>query len=543
MIAKKIAQRGLRGEVTVVELGADAKNVGKVENVAVKASLASADSLLVAPATGGAPERIAYSKLTEQLNQELGLEGIEGVKTALSAHTEDNVAHVTAAERAKWDGALKNDLSNATVRLLFEHHPVYGADFSALRITGATNGTRLVAVNKGKTIYYSDDKGQNWEKALEIDADGSDNPYPIVYDGIQFVACMDDEYVWTSLDGVSWTKRGTLGFNPQLCKIAAGTLSNDPSAKRYVIVRNSTQSVSVCTSLDSAWEAVNFESFEGTIAYGVAFGDGMFVVGGYNGSLAYTTDLSNLKAWTEITVDAEVSELFFADGRFVGTSGYGQFIYFAKAVDILHWTKSNQLPAKTCVHPTLATGNGIFAIPAAWNAFVLVSEDLVTWRVAASDDSAEGNNTAFVCFCGGQFVAMPWYATNVYLSTTPDVVSQLSLCGLTRVAVGSYVGTGTYGLGYENKLVFDFVPRLVYIRVANSTYPQTLLWAEGDENAFFGDIVSAVQNVVTRNGKELSWYLGTATIQVNTYGSSSSMQGCGYQLNSPGVTYNYLALG
>lgn len=67
MIARKIAQRGLHGEVTVTELGTDAKNVAKTEEIKVVESLEDMDSLLVAPAEGGAPERISYAKLTEQL--------------------------------------------------------------------------------------------------------------------------------------------------------------------------------------------------------------------------------------------------------------------------------------------------------------------------------------------------------------------------------------------------------------------------------------------------------------------------------------------
>lgn len=67
MIVKKLAQRDVYGEVSVADLGVDAKNIGQTESVDAVVSLDDEDSFLVAPKDGGAPTRIAYEKIVEAL--------------------------------------------------------------------------------------------------------------------------------------------------------------------------------------------------------------------------------------------------------------------------------------------------------------------------------------------------------------------------------------------------------------------------------------------------------------------------------------------
>lgn len=117
----------------------------------------------------------------------------------------------------------------------------------------------------------------------------------------------------------------------------------------------------------------------------------------------------------------------------------------------------------------------------------------------------------------------------------PDDV--LTLC--TRISVGSYVGTGTYGAGNPNIIQTNFAPKLAIIMRGSSSitpdsnggWSQSMLASYQASLALVDDGTSGNNNL-TWGDTFLSWY----TLASGTNAPSA-------QLNAAGVTYNWLILG
>ena len=138
--------------------------------------------------------------------------------------------------------------------------------------------------------------------------------------------------------------------------------------------------------------------------------------------------------------------------------------------------------------------------------------------------------------------------------------AQTSANNKARIAVGSYVGTGTYGESRPNSLTFDFIPSvLVMLAYKKSNYftPLTSRYDHSYTNIFPCDILSGTDFVsydfatyvsVGANGsngyiartsdkKTLKWY---ATLYNN---SDKLIDSSASQYNTANVEYFYIALG
>lgn len=88
-----------------------------------------------------------------------------------------------------------------------------------------------------------------------------------------------------------------------------------------------------------------------------------------------------------------------------------------------------------------------------------------------------------------------------------------------RVQVVSYVGTGTYGADNPNSLTFDFVPKLLFVMMSDTTYTSDgphpyangwvnmFVWAYGVSNTF----VNRYTLYLKQNNKTISWYSGASS--------------------------------
>lgn len=116
-------------------------------------------------------------------------------------------------------------------------------------------------------------------------------------------------------------------------------------------------------------------------------------------------------------------------------------------------------------------------------------------------------------------------------NTTITYLGQLG--GGARIEVGSYEGTGTYGSSNPNSLTFGFEPQLVAIfnpaQNGNYAYKMFML-----RNVLGASVLAGDGNnlgvIVTWSAKSVTWY---------TYQSKDA----DYQMNYPGETYNYIAIG
>ena len=98
--------------------------------------------------------------------------------------------------------------------------------------------------------------------------------------------------------------------------------------------------------------------------------------------------------------------------------------------------------------------------------------------------------------------------------------------GGTKLAVGTYVGTGQFGEAHPNTLAFDFAPTGILITAPKSS-PNALILIAPAEIMYYPMDSRSVQ--VAWNGNTVSWY------QINN--------GADFQMNQDGVSYRYIAIG
>ena len=101
----------------------------------------------------------------------------------------------------------------------------------------------------------------------------------------------------------------------------------------------------------------------------------------------------------------------------------------------------------------------------------------------------------------------------------------LAALGGSKIATGSYTGTGTYGGGSQNRLTFSFIPKLVVVQQSDASLNTVLTYNSPYGLLLYSNVV-AYDNVVW-DGNTVSWYAGNAP----------------YQLNSSGKNYYYVAIG
>lgn len=125
--------------------------------------------------------------------------------------------------------------------------------------------------------------------------------------------------------------------------------------------------------------------------------------------------------------------------------------------------------------------------------------------------------------------------------TVDDALLQLSK--YSKIAHGSYTGTGYAGTGYENVLTADFAPKMAIVYattgVANSDYEEPTIFLANCSVAYryFKRSSTASSNKLdlTWGANSLTWVYSQATPGNAGYGI--------YQLNSAGTVYQYILLG
>lgn len=104
--------------------------------------------------------------------------------------------------------------------------------------------------------------------------------------------------------------------------------------------------------------------------------------------------------------------------------------------------------------------------------------------------------------------------------TLSEVLGQKGNC---RIAIGTYVGTGTYGANAPNRLEFPFQPEAIVISGgAKGGY----VWLYGNN---YERVDSSNVNTLAWEGLSLTWYSGNP--DANT------------QLNGKDETYRYIVIG
>lgn len=110
--------------------------------------------------------------------------------------------------------------------------------------------------------------------------------------------------------------------------------------------------------------------------------------------------------------------------------------------------------------------------------------------------------------------------------------------GFPKIAIGSYVGTGTFSSANPNTLNFDFEPKVLIVVAdgANSSYPGFVIVRGQSYSNGIGSYSNSAVGYDLRTawaGNSVSWYTN------NTFDHGRAYA----QLNAEGVTYRYIALG
>lgn len=119
-------------------------------------------------------------------------------------------------------------------------------------------------------------------------------------------------------------------------------------------------------------------------------------------------------------------------------------------------------------------------------------------------------------------------------TTLSGLTQALAAGGLAKIVTGSYTGTGTYGAGAQNSLIFASAPKLLVVMLESNTSGGThggFIAINGVTALRAGGLEDDVQNAssqlyLTWGATSVSWY-GTAAI---------------YQQNMNGATYRYIAI-
>lgn len=181
--------------------------------------------------------------------------------------------------------------------------------------------------------------------------------------------------------------------------------------------------------------------------------------------------------------------------------------------------------------------------------FIDGSQDAIALKSGTAEQSIE------VIYSGT--VAADW-VTEGQVITSPGVYGAGVLAGVlqvwskdrpvgTKIVTGSYVGTGAYGSGNRNRLVFPSPPKVIFIsgalRESNNSFVRNrmavMYSGVSDYVSTLGmTYASSAKNTndatITWSGNEVSWW---------TSPSSSDASYTQYaQLNGNGITYHYTAI-
>lgn len=129
----------------------------------------------------------------------------------------------------------------------------------------------------------------------------------------------------------------------------------------------------------------------------------------------------------------------------------------------------------------------------------------------------------------------------VWVQTAPLLNSgNAQTLGFSKIATGSYVGTGTYGSANPNSLTFDFEPKIVFLSVDSSAsaFSETgfmfFIRNQSGSPSWYYYNSAYVGRTITWSGNTLSWY----TLAGNPNDAPDRQQ-----FNVSGQRYCYVALG
>jgi hypothetical protein len=278
----------------------------------------------------------------------------------------------------------------------------------------------------------------------------------VVFGNNKFVATGNGGSAWYSADGVAWTASAN--------KTALGT-SNISGLTfgdgKFLATGGSSNNKDWAYSTDgNIWTATGLVDTNFN-AKGLAYGNGVYLIGGSNGIIAYS---SNLSSWISLTATATtfnkeggngfVNAIAFDGNKFVAAgSNYGHAAYSTNGVN---WTAITQTETifggfingiaygggRFVIVGSTSTSSGIAYAPAS---------DVASWTPVASSPFSDPNNPGSdpteifaVAYGNGYFVAVP--SRSVRAAYSPDGIIWTAIAD-TKFGADDAINGIAYGAG------------------------------------------------------------------------------------------------
>ena len=466
-----------------------------------------------------------------------GLEYFEG-KIRKAINLKDIIINASSTDGAAYTGTVDNlTVLQKGIHITIIPNKNSNAVIPTLDINGigAKNIKQSLSINTSSTVPAAN---ATWMVA--------NKPVYLRYDGTQWVtvaprSAADDIYgevpVANGGTGATTAKDAltnlgaaardlantelTMMFNPATLPTATNWRSVTYGSGKFVAVAYNSNAAAYSTD-GINWTAATLPSAVGYTS--VTYGDGKFVAvaGSANGvdKAAYSTDGIN---WTAATLPSarDWRSVTYGNGKFVAVAYNSNVANYS--TDGINWTAAT-LPSAVG-YTSVTYGDGKFvAVAGSANGVdkAAYSTDGINWTAATLPSARDWRS---VTYGNGKFVAVAYNSSAAAYSTDAPFIERLSSLGMARVQIGSYVGTGTFNVNNPNVLTFSFVPRFVCIMAT--------------------DVSNMVGFAVYGSGYMLVLGSGSLSViswvenSIQWYGSNSASR----QLNSSGVTYQYIAIG
>ncbi|MBX3737116.1 MAG: immunoglobulin domain-containing protein [Candidatus Didemnitutus sp.] len=205
----------------------------------------------------------------------------------------------------------------------------------------ATNGGGVVVAVSNTQVWRSADHGATWSLVhrtwRKTAPDNEGGMFGLVWNGSRFTAITANGYIWSSPDGLAWTR----GNRIQPATVGLSISGLDYDAGRFVATGTVTQNNlirgAIFTSTDGTNWTLVFSGASNTPYRTAAYGNGRWVAAANAGRIAYSTNGGT--NWAEIT-SGNTTDTFvgstFANGQFyLGGSRFGT------SADGINWTFTN----------------------------------------------------------------------------------------------------------------------------------------------------------------------------------------------------------
>ena len=278
--------------------------------------------------------------------------------------------------------------------------PLTGPGATWTSVPAATGTSSWYGVAYGNSIWVA--VGQGFRASSATGASWTSAAAPSSFSSLRAVRFANGMFVAASQLGVSTSSTGTAWTNISLASPTTFTNADAQALTgitygngTWVVADNRFLTTDVLAFFVSTTNGAGWTQVLTTVPYSqptaVAFGNGVFVVVGYGGLVATST---NTSTWTLRSLgsvsDLGLQDVTYAGGLFVAVSNTGKAY---RSADGITWTKVTAAPGALY---GITYGNGVFV---ATGNGIFTSPDAVTWTSrtwslpSAFEDVAFGNAT------------------------------------------------------------------------------------------------------------------------------------------------------